>query len=69
MSTQDFCYWLQGYFEISGEECLTKEQVKIVKDHLKLVFDKQTPIYNWNWQFQPADYSAPIKHTDVWVTC
>lgn len=27
MNTQDFCYWLQGYFELSGiDEGLSKEQ-------------------------------------------
>lgn len=26
MNTQDFCYWLQGYFELSGiDEDLSKE--------------------------------------------
>lgn len=40
MKTRDFCYWLQGFFEISGTklETLTEEQVKMIKSHLKLVF-------------------------------
>lgn len=43
MSPENFIYWLQGYFEISGNKKLNESQVQIIKDHLKLVFDKQTP--------------------------
>lgn len=43
MSPENFAYWLQGYFEISKSEELTKEQVQEIKDHLKLVFLKLTP--------------------------
>lgn len=43
MNTQDFCYWLQGYFELSGTDGgLSKEQVEVIKEHLQLVFKKQT---------------------------
>lgn len=38
MNTIDFCYWLQGYFEVSGEAEINKDQVKIIKNHLNLVF-------------------------------
>ncbi len=38
MNTIDFCYWLQGYFEVSGDERPTKEQVDTIKNHLNLVF-------------------------------
>lgn len=43
MSPQDFCYWLQGYFELNGSTALTPEQVQIIQEHLKLVFYKKTP--------------------------
>lgn len=51
MSERDFCYWLTGFFEIqdasnqtnSGE--LNRSQVKIIRDHLNLVFNKVTPNY------------------------
>ena len=44
MKSHEFCYWLQGYFEI--EECndipqkkgMTAEQTEMVKKHLALVF-------------------------------
>lgn len=38
MNTIDFCFWLQGYFEISGNTEISKEQAQIIKDHLNLVF-------------------------------
>jgi hypothetical protein len=41
MQSRDFCYWLQGYFEIAGtaeSEGLTPERVQMVRKHLDLVF-------------------------------
>lgn len=43
MDAVNFAYWLQGYFEISGNKKLSESQVQVIKDHLKLVFEKQTP--------------------------
>jgi len=43
MDETQFCYWLQGYVELSNASELSKEQVQIIKDHLKLVFEKKTP--------------------------
>lgn len=42
MTSRDFCYWLQGYFEITGaddlRDGLTGDQVELVQRHLALVF-------------------------------
>ena len=38
MYSQDFAYWLQGYFEISGAKELNEEQIEVIKNHLNLVF-------------------------------
>lgn len=39
MTSKDFVYWLQGFFELSEpNKALTPEQVKSIKNHLKLVF-------------------------------
>lgn len=42
MTSKDFCYWLQGYFEINGAgkptAAMTPEQTDMVKRHLALVF-------------------------------
>lgn len=41
-----FAYWLQGFFELTDATTLTPEQVKMIKDHLSLVFEKVTPELN-----------------------
>jgi hypothetical protein len=39
MTSRDFCFWLQGFFELQGtNQALTPEQVKTIQNHLKLVF-------------------------------
>ncbi len=41
MTSRDFCYWLQGYFEIQGtgtNEPLTPAQVGTIRNHLHMVF-------------------------------
>lgn len=38
MKATEFCYWLQGLFELSDSKTLTEEQVTKIKNHLKLVF-------------------------------
>lgn len=43
MTAEQFTYWLQGFMEINDPETLTKRETQIIKDHLALVFDKQTP--------------------------
>lgn len=43
MSPENFCYFLQGYFEISKSNTLTELQVQEIKNHLDLVFKKVTP--------------------------
>ena len=38
MTSRDFCYWLQGFFEIHGGLTLNAKQVAMVRKHLALVF-------------------------------
>lgn len=39
MTSKDFVYWLQGFFELSDANTpLTEKQVQTIKNHLKLVF-------------------------------
>lgn len=42
MTPEQFCYWLQGCYEISKAEPLDVEQQKMVFDHLQTVFKKVT---------------------------
>lgn len=44
MNTENFVYWLQGFLELrEDDKPLTPKQVQIIKDHLALVFTKETP--------------------------
>ena len=45
MTSEQFTYWLNGFFELTGAQTLTEQQVQIIKDHLKQVFKKVTPDY------------------------
>ncbi len=38
MQSRDFIYWLQGFFEISGDNNLSPKQVEIIRNHLNMVF-------------------------------
>lgn len=38
MTSRDFCYWLQGFYELNGVKSLTFEQSKMISNHLNLVF-------------------------------
>jgi len=45
MTPENFCYWLQGYFEINAAylaQGLDAAQTEMIREHLQLVFDKQT---------------------------
>ena len=44
MNEREFCYWLQGFFEISDSVgYINPTQTKIIQDHLNLEFNKVTP--------------------------
>ena len=38
MNSIHFCFWLQGYFELSGGATVTPAQAEAIKNHLNLVF-------------------------------
>lgn len=48
MTSRDFCYWLQGFFELASccdhdgkgreQNTLSQDQVQTLKNHLKMVF-------------------------------
>lgn len=65
MTPENFVYWLQGYFEIS-DGCnplmrvpglLGGDQIQIIRDHLKLVLEKKTPVR------LPYSFSPPVVDT------
>lgn len=42
MTTENFCYWLQGILELGNINKLNESQTKMIKDHLALVFSNKT---------------------------
>lgn len=70
MTERDFCYWLQGFIELSDAKSLSEDQIKMVKDHLALVFNKVTPMYPSITV--PSPLTAPWKPFDtgdITITC
>lgn len=49
MTSEQFCYWLQGYFElkktIDHRDGATPETMKMIEEHLQTVFSKVTPTH------------------------
>jgi hypothetical protein len=43
MTPEQFCYWMQGFTELSGGLPPTAEQWKSIGEHLQTVFKKETP--------------------------
>jgi hypothetical protein len=46
MTERDFCFWLQGYFEIGNfhdGSAIGPDQCKIIRQHLRGVFFKPVP--------------------------
>ena len=76
MNTIDFCYWLQGYFELSGSKELDAEKTEIVKNHLNLVFkheidplrESQTTASNAHLN-NAHDGKLPPGKNDMLVRC
>ena len=62
MKATEFCYWLQGYFEIDAESSkpgiyLTGEQVELIKRHLSLVF-----VHDIDPQAGPPEYQQTLNN-------
>ena len=60
MTSRDFAYWLQGFFEISDATELTTRQVLLIKAHLNLVFKHEIDPANLEGKTpeEIAEYSA-----------
>lgn len=81
MTPEQFVYWLQGFMEVANPSTLTETQTQQIKDHLNLVFDKQTPDrtfpqephtlpntpYIPRWEIDPLTY-RPICETSTSTT-
>lgn len=38
LTSRDFCFWLQGYFEVSADATISSTQADCIRKHLALVF-------------------------------
>ena len=38
MTSRDFCYWLQGFFELSNDQAISPTKAAMIQKHLALVF-------------------------------
>lgn len=41
MTGRDFCFWLQGFFELARTQSLSETQVSMIERHLALVFQHE----------------------------
>lgn len=74
MTSRDFAYWLQGFFEISDPVTISAEQTDMIKRHLALVFFHEIdPSYSSNPGVQGmlneihGGSSSPVKGENM--TC
>jgi len=59
MNAVDFCFWLQGFFEISEDNNLSPRQLEVIKAHLSLVFVHEID------PMREAETSATKQQLDV----
>ena len=60
MKSVEFCYWLQGFFELQKPVSLSPEQTGLIERHLAMVFKHEIdPLY-------PKDQQEALNkiHTD-----
>ena len=38
MTTRDFAFWMQGFFELTNAKEITEEQTTMIKNHLSMCF-------------------------------
>lgn len=64
MTPEQFCYWLQGFAEITDTDLggVQPREWQIIRDHLNLVFKKETPDYN----IKVTPTFSPPKPLDNW---
>lgn len=71
MNSRDFCFWLQGFFEISKEPSISPQQVEVIKNHLNLVFKHEIDpaMGDSKTQAQLNHLHGPINPGDFTVRC
>jgi hypothetical protein len=64
MKPSAFCYWFQGYLEVSKATSLTSQQMKMVKRHLALVFNaaRRSRAKRRGWSGKEIEYCEPRRY-------
>lgn len=56
MKAVEFCYWLQGMFELNGPANLNEKQTELIRRHLAMVFQHDIdPSY-------PKEQQSALSH-------
>lgn len=63
MKSVEFCYWLQGLFELANPAALDEKQTDLVKRHLAMVFTHEIdPSYPKEQQVKLNEqHDGPLK--------
>ena len=63
MTTREFCYWLQGFFELIGEQIptLSERRAQCIKNHLDLALKVDTA------DSPTRDYCVEMKAFLTWA--
>ena len=72
MNERDFVYWLQGFLELrEGDDGLSERQVRIIRDHVELVFNKVTPERKAevNWESVRRVFGDEVLDIKTHTTC
>ena len=60
MTSREFCYWLQGMYELNGLPTLDERRTRMIKNHLDMVFIHEIdPSY-------PEKKKLDHAHTQLW---
>lgn len=69
MNSVDFCFWLQGHFEISNNKNMTAAQVEVIKRHLDLVFVHEIDPLRESETSTPASVLNATHGNDMKMRC
>lgn len=47
LSNKQFCYWLQGFFEISEEDLEAEKQIIVISNKLKMIGEEHGDFTGW----------------------
>ena len=74
MTSRDFAYWLQGYFELTDAQTVDAKKTDLIKKHLNLVFkhDIDPSMGDKKHQKELSDIHdgrLDLSRTEVGVNC